>query len=380
MNTERALLSKVFYPFTELNTRGHEIQIIVNCNTIMENAKSIIRFCDHQSIGIVGVTKGCCGNPFVAQAMVLGGIEMLADSRLEHLYKIRKFGISVPLMLIRLPNPNEASQVVQVADVSINSESSTISALGEAAKALGIIHKIILMVDVGDRREGILPKDALSMVRSILLTPNIELLGLGTTTSCLNGIYPSYENLKILVDIADSIEKEFNVPIKVLSGGQTASLNLIDNNQIPDRINQLRVGEAILLGTNEIWETEPPYLYQDAIRITAEVIELKTKPSAPEGKIGKDAFGRIPKGIDQGPRLRAIVAMGEIDTYVDGLTPEHPNMKIVAASSDHMVVDITELPYAVRVGDTITFRPSYSAMAVSMASSTVEKIINPAQQ
>ena len=42
---------------------------------------------------------------------------------------------------------------------------------------------------------------------------------------------------------------------------------------------------------------------QDTVKLVAEVIELKRKPSMPIGKIGKDAFGNTPVFEDKGIRL-----------------------------------------------------------------------------
>ena len=53
-----------------------------------------------------------------------------------------------------------------------------------------------------------------------------------------------------------------------------------------------------------------PGTRQDTVKLVAEVIELKRKPSMPIGKIGKDAFGNTPVFEDKGIRLRAILAVG----------------------------------------------------------------------
>ena len=49
---------------------------------------------------------------------------------------------------------SEADKVVEYADISLNSELETIRALSKEALIKGRSHNIILMVDLGDLREG----------------------------------------------------------------------------------------------------------------------------------------------------------------------------------------------------------------------------------
>jgi predicted amino acid racemase len=120
-----------------------------------------------------------------------------------------------------------------------------------------------------------------------------------------------------------------------------------------------------------------PFLRQDAFTVVAEVIEVKTKPSLPDGQIAVDAFGRTPHWEDLGLRRRAILALGEQDMRVEGLLPRRPDVAIVAASSDHLVVDVTGADPPVRLGDELAFDPQYPAAATAMFGVGVEKVIRP---
>lgn len=57
-------------------------------------------------------------------------------------------------MMIRIPLLTEKEEIIKYCDISLNSEYKTIKVLNEEAKRQNKTHKIILMVDLGDLREG----------------------------------------------------------------------------------------------------------------------------------------------------------------------------------------------------------------------------------
>ena len=179
--------------------------------------------------------------------MVRGGVAQIADSRLDNLARIRRDGITVPLMLIRAPSLNEIDDTIRYADISLNSELTTIVALGRAALTRGVIHDIVLMIDLGDLREGILPAEALDVVAEILPIEGIRLIGIGANLACVGGIQPTVDNLSNLVYIADEITKRFSIELPIVSGGNTFSLPLLETGTMPEGINHLRLGASIVL-------------------------------------------------------------------------------------------------------------------------------------
>lgn len=353
------------------------MRVEVDCERIQRNAEAIVEFCAPYGVEIVGVTKACCGHPEVARAMLAGGVSGLADSRLSNVRRMREAGIDADVMLLRLPRLSEADGVVKLTQVSLNSEVETVRALSRAAQARGLTHQVILMVEMGDRREGVMPEQALDTVRTIQAFPGIDLVGIGTNLVCIGGVLPTLENTQSLVDLAESIERTLGVRFRVISGGNTYNLDFVLRGEMPLRVNQLRVGEGILLGVNSVTKNPLPCPHQDAFNVVAEVIEIKTKPSLPEGPIAVDAFGRKPRWEDLGLRRRAILALGEQDMRIDGLRPKRPGVTIVGASSDHLVVDVTEADPPIRLGDELAFDPLYAAVATAMASAGVPKVIRP---
>ncbi len=340
---------------------------------IKNNSESIKTLCSKHGIKVVGITKGCCAITKVGQAIINGGINFLGDSRIENLKGLKKSGLKVETMLIRIPMLSEVSRVLNWADISLNSEISVIKSLSQEALKRKIVHRIILMIDLGDLREGIMPDNALTVVGEIRKLSGVKLMGIGANFCCISGVMPTRENLTRLVKLTEEIESNFHINLEVISGGNTSVLKLVEEDIIPDRINQLRIGVGILLGQDDVRLRNIAGTYQDTFILSAEVIEVQEKPSKPRGEIGRDAFGEIPVFRDLGIRKRAILAIGKQDIYLNSLIPLKEGIKIVSASSDHLIIDITDFKEELKVGAEVRFRLNYPALLSATTSKYVKK-------
>lgn len=346
-------------------------RIEFNLRKLQHNVTTIYNMCAAKGVEIVGVTKGFTAIPEIARVMVDGGIKTLGDSRLENIQVLRAAGIKAEMMLIRIPMLHEVDLVVKLVNCSLNSEIAIIKELSDAAIKQGKIHDIILMLDLGDLREGLLPEDTLDTVKDIITLKGVRLKGLGVNFNCISGLEPTVDKLMELVTLSLKIEKELGINLEILSGGSTSSLALVVKHTIPGGINQLRIGEGILLGHTDIF-TNLEDTCQDSIILSAEIIELKQKESIPRGSIARDSFGKVPKFKANGIRKRAILAIGKQDIYPDHLSPLDKNITIIAASSDHLVVDVTDSTTSLQIGDEIQFIPTYPGIL----SSTTSKYVN----
>lgn len=331
--------------------------------------------CSKHKVTVTGVTKGACAHPDVAWAMLDGGVAGLADSRVANLARLRKAGIRAEMMLLRIPMPSETKSVVDVADISLNSEISTIRSLGEAAIKKGVIHKVILMVDTGDLREGVWPDDVVRTCAEIRKVPGVTLEGIGTNLGCYGGVIPTETNLGQLVHLKTQVEEATGRRLRLVSAGTSATFNLLQEGKLPEGINHFRVGEAILLGTEAVSGRVLPGATSDCFRLVAEVVEVKTKPSLPIGEVGWDAFRTVPRFVDRGIRKRAILSIGRQDIRPEAMEPLLAGCEILGASSDHLIVDVTDCPTEVRVGDEMPFRIGYGALLQAMTSEYVEKVV-----
>ena len=243
---------------------------------LQHNVTTIYKMCAAKGIDIVGVTKGFTAIPEIAQVMLDGGIKTLGDSRLENIQVLRSAGIKAEMMLTRIPMLHEVNLVLELVNSSLNSEIVIIKELSDTAIKNDKIHDIILMVDLGDLREGILPEDTLHTVKDILTLKGVRLKGLGSNFNCLSGIDPTVDNLMELVTLSATIEKELGIRLEILSGGSTSSLALVVKHTIPEKVNQLRIGEGILLGHSDIL-TNLEDTYQDSIIFIRRNYRIKTK-------------------------------------------------------------------------------------------------------
>jgi len=352
-------------------------QLVFRLNYIEENARNVVRFCQAAGINVFGVTKVTCGYPPVAWAMVRGGVIGIADSRLANLIKLKRAGINVPLMLLRPPSPLEAKLTVETADISVNSSLETLKVLSRAALTLGRQHKVLLAVECGDLREGILPERLSEVVREVEKLKGLELWGLCTNFGCLSGVLPTRENTGLLLEAGKRTEEVLKRPLEIYSGGATVSLGLLERGEMPKGINQLRIGEAIVCGTDTSGARLVPGTRQDTCILRATVLEVETKAPTFLGPVGKDAFGQEPPSLGDGPRNRAVLSLGRIDLDPAMVTPLDRGVRIIGASSDHMVLDVTEREVPTVVGETIVFALSYQALLRASVSPYVEKKFTP---
>jgi ornithine racemase len=348
--------------------------VTVDLARIERNARAVVTRCKASGIHVFGVTKGTCGMPPVARAMLRGGVAGLAESRFENIRRLRASGIACPIMLLRSPPLVRVEELVCSVDISLQSELPLMHEISRVAERLGRVHDVILMVDLGDLREGIWPNDLLPTVDAVMRLPGVRIAGIGTNLTCFGAILPTQENLNQLVGYARNVEARTGLRLDYVSGGNSSSLPLLLAGGMPEGINNLRVGEAILQGGRETFrQTAWDELDQDVFLLTGELLEVKVKPSLPIGQSGHDAFGNIPFFIDAGDRLRGIANIGREDVMVDGLMPVHPGVKVLGASSDHLVLDLSDADPPLQVGDTVAFRLNYGALLAVMTSEYVEK-------
>ncbi|GKX29339.1 alanine racemase [Vallitalea longa] len=348
-------------------------RVEINLVKIRNNTKKLVELCNENNIDVVGVTKVFCGKTKIVREMIKGGIRVIGDSRIENLKRLKRF--KLPKLLLRLPMISEVDEVVEYADMSLNSEIATIRQLSKAAKKKDVRHKIILMVDLGDLREGIFDvEELLETVEIMISLDNIDLIGIGTNLTCYGGILPEKENLQQLIDLKQVIRKKYKLNLRVLSGGNSSSLHLVETGDIPTGINQLRLGESIILGRETAFGKEITDTYQDAMILKCEIIEVQNKPSIPIGTIGMDAFGNKPSFEDKGIRRRAICAIGKQDVSASEILPEDGNMKIIGSSSDHLILDVTECNEDYTVGSIVTFTLKYGSVLSLFTSEYVKKV------
>lgn len=346
------------------------VRLEIDLGKLSYNAKRLKELYASKGISITGVTKVVCGDPVIAEVLVKAGIHTLSDSRIENIERMRQAGIKAQFVLLRTPAPSQAESTVKFTDISLNSELSVIEKLSDFAVQNTSTHKIILMVELGDLREGLMPAELINTVERVNRLKGVTLVGIGTNFSCFGGVQPDKEKLERLSALAGEIEDKFEITLETISGGNSANYDWFMSAKSVGKVNNLRLGESIYLGCETLQRKPIPGLFTDAFTLVAEVIESKIKPSKPYGNIGQDAFGNVPEFPDRGPMRRAILGVGLQDVVVAGMTP-YMDIAILGASSDHIILDAQKLD--LRVGDEVKFGLNYGALLSAMTSPYVFK-------
>jgi len=342
----------------------------VHLDRIAHNMEILVNYYSQKGIKITPVTKGVGGSVEIAKLFTNFDIHSIGDSHLQNIQKMKEGGVTGRFMLLRSPMLSESEAVVVNADISLNSEMVVIQTLDKYAAQYEKKHEILLMIELGDLREGILPKKNHEYIENILKLRNIKLAGIGTNLTCLNGIKPTIEKMDQLNDIARQIQDEFDIRLDIVSGGNSANYQWSREVSRGGAINHLRVGESILLGTDPISQGKIPDLYDNNFLLQIEVIESKRKPSMPTGTVTYNAFGEKPIILDEGEMNRAICAIGQQDLDMKGCSPLDENTRIIGVTSDHLIINSKEK--TLKVGDIIDFRITYRALLRLMISPYVE--------
>ena len=341
-------------------------QLEIDLAILRGNARQVIDRCRAQHIRVCGVVKGVDGLPEVARTLRQCGAEELGTSRLEQVEKCRAAGIGGPWLLIRIPGLSELPDVVRLCETSLQSERATLDALEEECVLQGTTHRVIVMADLGDLREGFWNTEELisACVHVERSLPHVHLAGIGVNLSCYGSIRPTPEKMTQLTELAGQVEAAIGRKLEIVSGGATSSYTLVHWDTMPQGVNHLRIGENILLSYDlqNLWHiADMDYLRTDTFTLTAEVIEVREKPTYPQGEFCIDAFGHTPEYADHGIRRRALLALGRADVgELETLEPRESGITVVGGSSDHCILDVTDCPRHLQVGDTVSFSLRYS--------------------
>jgi predicted amino acid racemase len=331
---------------------------------LQKNLTIITETVKNAGCSVMIVTKSFCADGNIVNMLLAHpSVDYLADSRIQNIKTYAGKGKST--VLLRLPQECEIPELVHYADISFNSEIKTIELINAEARRQEKTHRVVLMIDLGDLREGLYFEDQdaiFKTVEAILQMEHVEFYGLGTNLTCYGGIIPTKANLSLLTAWADRIYERFGVKSPLVSGGSSSSYYLISKGELPEGVNNLRLGQAFILGTETAEQRPIKNAFSDAVTLEAQIIEVQTKRSLPFGEQGSDAFGNKTNFEDRGMIKRAIAALGWQDVDTGKILSDDPNISILGANSDHLLLDISASEEDYRAGDTLRFTMKYEAL------------------
>ena len=316
--------------------------IKINLNKIADNAKFINDRCAQCGISVIGVTKSILADINIVKILKKSGIKVFGDSRLLNLQKLRNyFGYGQELVMLRTPMLSECEALVEICDISLQTELETVKLLSAICSRKKITHNIIIMIEMDDRREGIYPSEVLNFFDTVYTNyKNINIIGLGTNARCISKKKPTLKSIENLISLRNQIKKIYNYTIPLISGGNSSLWKYIVSGTLPGEVNQIRIGEAIFIGNETASYERIEELHDDSFMLECEVIEVKEK---------------------KGDIYKAILALGLQDVNRRHMKIENPFYEIAGQSSDHTVLELKkEFHYLKNTSSNSNIMPEYN--------------------
>jgi len=355
-------------------------ELLVRTKKIIENIEKLSDYLNTNNIHWSLTTKVLSGHRGILEEILklpaIKKIHSIADSRLSNLKTIKKIAPDIVTMYIKPPAIKYVKTVIDVADISLNTSFSTIGALNVEAKKRGIVHRIIIMIEMGELREGVIRKDLMEFYRKCFELSNVKVIGLGTNLGCMYGVEPTFDKLLQLSLYKQLIEAKFSKTIEFISGGSSITLPMIAKNKIPKSVNHFRIGEAIFLGDSPLNGKKFKNLSMDVFEFDANIIEMEHKETAPDGVISEGNVGHAQEMPDEEMSYKAVLDFGVLDVNTDDITPKDKDIQFIGTTSDMTVYDLgTKRKKKFKDGSQIKFKPNYMAVARLMNSKFVTKRI-----
>lgn len=350
--------------------------IVLNKTKLQNNYLYLNRIFSEHDIEWGVVSKVFCGSKTYLNELINLGVKQICDSRITNLKIIKSLNPTIETVFIKPPAKRYISSVVKYADASFNTEFETIKMLSDEAVRQNKTHKIIVMIELGELREGVMREEFIAFYEQIFKLSNIEIVGLGTNLTCMYGVLPSQDKLLQLCLYKQLIEAKFNKIIPYITGGTSVTIPLISKGLLPKDVNHFRVGETLFLGTDVYNSSSNPEMHQDVFKLYAEIIELREKPTIPDGDLGHNMTGNLLEfDTPGGSSYRAIIDVGLLDVEESHIHPVDQSLKIVGSSSDMMVVDLGDNTEKYKVGNQIEFDVNYMGILRLMNCDYVDKLV-----
>lgn len=352
--------------------------IVLNREKLVYNFTFLNKLFKKHKIEWAVVSKILCGNKAYIKEVIDLGIKQICDSRVSNLKVIKDIDPRVETIYIKPPAKRSLKNIIKYADISINTEFATIKLLNEEAKKANKTHKIMIMIEMGELREGVMWDEFIDFYESVFNLSNIEVVGIGTNLSCLYGVLPNQDKLIQLSLYEQLIEAKFNKNIPYVSGGSSVTIPLIFKGLLPRSVNHFRVGETLFLGTDVYNDSTIRNMEHNVFQLFAEIIELSEKPMVPSGEMGTNVEGNEYDFDDSDigkSSYRAILDIGLLDVEEKHIQPKDNDIEIAGSSSDMIVLDVGKNPKNYKVGDLIEFSLDYMGTLTVLNSKYIEKRI-----
>jgi predicted amino acid racemase len=333
---------------------GSHPELIIRLDTLRRNAGVLTHALAEKGIVMRGVVKACQGDMRIASAFLQGGANGLADSRADNLSRLRAAFPSVELAMLRPAPQRELAAAIWDVDLFLTGNMPLLEDLAALATTAESTLRVIIMLETGGEREGMsfsLAREAMHWTRQVA---SLELVGLGTHTTC-RGISPPPSIVQHLLDLAEEEKGCFQTEEPVISAGNSSMLLAALAGELPAGV-ELRIGEAVLLGRETTRGEELEGLSGEAFTLLAEVVETKEE-----------------RGEDGHYEPRSLVATGRSDLGAGSLIPRVPGLRVVEYFGDLTLLAGEGPSGSLRRGETLAFSLDYQGVLGAMAGPYVSR-------
>jgi ornithine racemase len=349
----------------------------IDTGRILANIKKLNNYLSTRGITWSLVTKVLSGHKPTLEKLLESetvlDLHSIGDSRMSNLRAIKSIRPDIVTMYLKPVASAQVKNIVKYADISLNTSLKTIKALDAESAKQGLQHRVVIMVELGELREGIAGDNVLQFYEDIFRLENIKVIGLGSNLGCMHGVEPSYDKLVQLSLYKQIIDEKFGKKLELVSGGSSITLPLLTEKKVPRGVNHFRIGESAFLGNNLLSGKQFRNLSTSAFDFSAEIVELEKKHGTPDGNISDGNVGYTAEIENQELSYRGILDFGLLDVEVQGLHPVNADVRYVGTTSDMTVYDIGKFKKTMTVGTKVHFKPSYMAVARLMHSRYISK-------
>ncbi|MEG2172134.1 MAG: alanine racemase [Desulfovibrionaceae bacterium] len=258
--------------------------------------------------------------------------------------------VGVASHLLYLVPDSAIPEVVSGYDVLYQTGIRSLQRIAKEARRQQRILRVVLPVEVGDGRDGVLPGELeLLAVEMSDLAPHVELWGLAANFACISEQPPKKEDLLRLLALRHAVQERTGRPVPHISVGGSDILLLGAESGLPSGITEIRCGTAVYLGVYPLSGQAVPGLSRTAVRLCGQIIECSRK-----------------NGM-----LRAVFDFGTNDTNPELVTPPYPGMLFQGASSGYSIFDISDCPVHMHCGDELLFELHHRSLARALATPRV---------
>jgi len=300
-------------------------------------------------------------------------IHSISSSHWQELSLAKELHSNLRTIVIRPTFLKLSNVIIDNCDISLESSLAAIKALNDSAKNADKNHNIVVMIEMGDLREGIRREGLIPFYNNVFELKNIRIVGIGANIGCMFGDLPTYDKLLHLVLYSQLLEAKYNSKMELVSGGTSITLPLLDTGEVPVGVNHFRIGEAVFLGTSPYDNRRYAGLNTDCFEFESNILELYRKESLPEKKVRLTSKSKEELNQREYGSYKALVDFGNIDVDPRNLISLDKKVRFFGNSSDLSVYDLGENLREYKTGDVLRFTMKYIGLAQLMNSKYIEK-------